>query len=205
MVETQIRARGVSDERVLAVVAEVPRHEFVAVPDQGSAYDDRPLPIGERQTISQPYMVAVMTEILALSGAERILEIGTGSGYQTAVLSRLAAEVFTIERIPALAVRARETLDRLGYRNVRYRVGDGSLGWPEEAPFQAVIVTAATPSIPPALLDQLAGTGILVAPVGERGMQELVSVRRERGLDRKKVHFSCTFVPLLGAEGFPEE
>ena len=193
------------DERVLAAMAETPRHEFL--PDEGraEAYADRPLPIGERQTISQPYMVASMTELLGLTGRERVLEIGTGSGYQTAVLARLAAEVLSVERIPALAARARETLSMLGVRNVRFRVGDGSAGWPEEAPFDAVLVTAAAPEVPRALLDQLADPGVLVAPVGDRIVQDLVHIRRERGRDRQDRHFKCVFVPLIGADGFRED
>jgi protein-L-isoaspartate(D-aspartate) O-methyltransferase len=205
MVATQLRARGVGDERVLAAMAEIPRHEFLPDGDRAEAYADRPLPIGERQTISQPYMVASMTALLGLTGGERVLEIGTGSGYQTAVLARLAAEVLSVERIPALSARARETLSRLGVRNVRFRVGDGSAGWPEEAPFDAVLVTAAAPEIPPALLDQLADPGLLVAPVGDRIVQDLVRVRRERGRDRHERHFKCIFVPLIGADGFRED
>jgi protein-L-isoaspartate(D-aspartate) O-methyltransferase len=205
MVETQLRARGVADERVLAAMAEVPRHWFLDDPSSADAYADRPLPIGERQTISQPYMVASMTELLGLTGAERVLEIGTGSGYQTAILSRLAAEVFTVERIATLSGRARAVLARLPATNVRLRVGDGTAGWPEEAPFDAVLVTAATPGVPPALLDQLADPGVLVAPVGDRIVQDLVRIRRERGRDRRETFFRCVFVPLVGADGFPED
>ncbi len=205
MVLTQIRGRGIRDERVIAAMLAVPRHRFVPEAGAHAAYDDRPLPIGDGQTISQPYMVAVMTELLALTGEERVLEIGTGSGYQTAVLSLLAREVFTIERKAVLAAAARTALSRLGADNVYYRVGDGSLGWPEQAPFDAVVVTAAAPDVPGSLLAGLAESGRLVAPVGERSVQDLVTVRRDHGRLVRSPCLRCIFVPLVGAEGYPEE
>ena len=175
MVETQIRARQIRDDRVLKVMETVPRHLFV---DEGlinQAYSDNPLPIGERQTISQPYIVALMTEALELKGRERILEIGTGSGYQTAVLAKLADRVFSIERVAVLATRARKILDRLSCYNVAIRVGDGSYGWKEEAPFDAIITTAAAPQVPQYLLEQLVPGGRLVVPVGGREVQTLIN------------------------------
>ena len=204
MVEKQIRRRGVRDPRVLEALLEVHRHEFVPPESQARAYGDHPLPIGADQTISQPYMVAVMTECLDLAPESRVLEIGTGSGYQTAVLATLAAEVFTVELLPELSARARLTLTRLGYDNIRYRVCDGSLGWPEMAPFDGIIVTAAAPQVPPALIRQLEDPGVLAAPIGGRGSQDLVTVRREKGQDVSRTHFKCSFVPLLGVEGFPD-
>jgi len=204
MVADQIRKRGVSDPRVLNAMRRVPRHEFIRGPHQVQAYEDHPVAIGESQTISQPYMVAVMTEHLGLAGHERVLEIGTGSGYQTAVLSTLARSIYTVERLPRLSARARTSLTFLGYDNVNYRVGDGSRGWPEEAPFAAILVTAAVPEAPPSLLDQLADPGVLVMPVGPRPLQELVTVHRKDGTDEKKSHFRCSFVPLIGLEGYPD-
>ncbi|HPW19037.1 MAG TPA: protein-L-isoaspartate(D-aspartate) O-methyltransferase [Candidatus Aminicenantes bacterium] len=196
MVETQIRARGVRDERVLGVMGKVPRHLFVPESLRRSAYADEPLPIGEGQTISQPYIVAYMTESLALEGGEKVLEIGTGSGYQTAVLAEIAGTVFTVEIVETLARRARTVLDGLGYANIHYRVGDGTAGWPEEAPFDAVIVTAAAATLPKALEDQLALGGRMIAPVGA-GAQELVLVRRERTGIRRESLLSVRFVPLV--------
>jgi protein-L-isoaspartate(D-aspartate) O-methyltransferase len=204
MVADQIRRRGVRDPRVLNALRRVPRHEFVPEARRKLAYEDHPVTIGESQTISQPYMVAAMTELLELGGPERVLEIGTGSGYQTAVLAELATEVFTIERLPRLSARARTTLTSLGYDNIEYRVCDGTRGWPEEAPFPAILVTAAAPEPPPSLLAQLADPGILVMPAGARGIQELLSIRRRDGEDVRHHHFRCSFVPLIGLEGFPD-
>jgi protein-L-isoaspartate(D-aspartate) O-methyltransferase len=204
MVAEQIRKRGVSDPRVLNAMRRVPRHEFIRGPQQAQAYEDHPVPIGESQTISQPYMVAVMTEHLRLAGHERVLEIGTGSGYQTAVLSMLAQSVYTVERLPRLSARARTTLTFLGYDNVQYRVGDGTQGWPEEAPFAGILVTAAAPEPPASLLAQLADPGILVMPAGPRAMQDLVTVHRKGGTDEVQTHFRCSFVPLIGLEGYPD-
>ncbi len=204
MVEKQIKRRGVRDPRVLDALRRVPRHEFVPPNRQKQAYDDHPLPIGEGQTISQPYMVAAMTELLELSPESRVLEVGTGSGYQAAVLAELAGRVFTIERDARLAARARSALTAAGYENLSYRVCDGTRGWPEEAPFDGIVITAAAPEVPPSLLDQLGDPGVLVAPVGSAGSQDLVSVRRSGGRDERTVHFRCAFVPLLGVEGFPD-
>lgn len=205
MVEEQIRRRGIRDPAVLAAMEAVPRHLFVPEAVRAAAYRDHAMAIGEGQTISQPYMVAVMTEALEVAPEHKVLEIGTGSGYQGAVLAHLAAEVFTIERIPSLAREAAATFAALGLRNVRTRVGDGSLGWPEEAPFQRILVTAAAPSLPPALLGQLdPDGGILVAPVGERHIQDAVRARRISDRYESEVLLGCRFVPLVGAEGWPE-
>ncbi|HBJ75975.1 MAG TPA: protein-L-isoaspartate O-methyltransferase [Syntrophaceae bacterium] len=207
MVETQIRARQIRDDRVLKVMETVPRHLFV---DEGlinQAYSDNPLPIGERQTISQPYIVALMTEALELKGRERILEIGTGSGYQTAVLAKLADRVFSIERVAVLATRARKILDRLSCYNVAIRVGDGSYGWKEEAPFDAIITTAAAPQVPQYLLEQLVPGGRLVVPVGGREVQTLYKLTRslENPAEMKKEDLGgCRFVSLIGESGWKE-
>ncbi|MCD6553707.1 MAG: protein-L-isoaspartate O-methyltransferase [Chloroflexi bacterium] len=204
MVRSQIEARGIRDPRVLAAMRQVPRHLFVPVHMRGSAYRDTPLPIGEGQTISQPYIVALMTEMLELTGEERVLEIGTGSGYQAAILGLLAREVYTVERLPHLARNAEEVLRQLGYTNVHIRVGDGTLGWPEHAPYEAIIVTAASPEVPSPLLDQLADGGRLVVPIGPRWTQTLVRVRREGDKFRKEYLTSVAFVPLVGEHGWDE-
>lgn len=205
MVDSQIRARGLRDERVLAAMEKIPRHLFVEPALVDQAYNDTPLPIGEGQTISQPYMVALMTEALALTGKEKVLEIGTGSGYQTAILAELAEQVFSIERIAPLAAAARKILDQLGYYNVAIRVGDGSLGWREEAPFDAIIVTAGAPRIPRPLVEQLAIGGRLVVPVGGRFTQELYRVTR-LSADPNDVETEalggCRFVDLVGEHGW---
>ncbi len=196
MVEQQIRARGVRDPRVLAAMAKVPRHLFVPESDRGLAYSDGPLPIGEGQTISQPYIVAYMTEALGLEGNEKVLEVGTGSGYQTAVLAELAAEVYTVEIIEALSLRARRDLAALGYGNIRFAVRDGTLGWPEMAPFDAIIVTAAAARIPGSLEGQLAPNGTMIVPVGT-DLQELFLVTKgEKGLTRERL-IPVRFVPLV--------
>lgn len=202
MVEEQIRRRGVADERVLDALVKLPRHEFVPPAESKRAYEDHPLPIGGGQTISQPYMVAAMTELLGLGGRERVLEIGTGSGYQTAVLAALAKRVFTIEKRSELAAHARSILTRMGLTNVDYRVADGSRGWPEEAPFDGILLTAAAPDAPEALVAQLADGGTLVAPLGARGVQELTTMKKTGTRIERRVHFRCSFVPLLGVEGF---
>ncbi len=204
MVERQMRQRGIRDPRVLAAVLAVPRHAFVPAEHIAAAYDDQPLPIGEGQTISQPYMVASMTEALQLSGSERVLEIGTGSGYQTAVLSLLAREVHTVENHPALSAAAQARLQRLGYHNVFFHVGDGTLGWPEAAPFDAIMVTAAAPLIPPPLLAQLAEDGRLLLPLGPAATQELVRIRRKGGETTTERLYPCRFVPLIGQYGWSE-
>jgi len=197
MVSEQIEARGVHDSRVLAAMRRVPRHEFVPFEQRPYAYEDRPLPIGHGQTISQPYIVAVMSEALELDGSEKVLEIGTGSGYQAAVLAQLAAEVYTIEIVEPLASRARSDLKRLGFENLHVRAGDGYRGWPEAAPFDAIIVTAAPDHIPQPLVDQLAVGGRLVIPVG-RMFQELVLLAKEAEGVRHEDLLAVRFVPMVG-------
>ncbi len=205
MVRRQIAARGVRSPRVLAAMVRVPRHRFVPDALSGAAYDDGPLPVGNGQTISQPFIVALMTEAVGLHRTARVLEVGTGSGYQTAVLAELVREVHTIERLPDLAAAARERLDALGYGAVHYQVGDGSLGWPEQAPFDAIIVTAAAPDVPSALLGQLADGGRLVAPVGGPVEQELIVQTRQGARLVTRRLGPVRFVPLLGAQGFGPE
>ena len=178
MVEEQILGRGVKDERVLAAMRKVPRHEFLPEAMRWRAYADNALPIGESQTMSQPYMVGLMTELLGLTGAERVLEIGTGSGYQAAVLAELCAKVYTVERVKALAENARAVLDRLGYRGVAIKVYDGTYGWKEMAPFDAIMVTAGSPEVPGPLVEQLKIGGRMVIPVGDRSGQRLMKVVR---------------------------
>jgi protein-L-isoaspartate(D-aspartate) O-methyltransferase len=196
MVESQIVARGVRDAKVLAALRKVPRHVFVPAGLAASAYDDEPLPIGEGQTISQPYIVAFMTEALALGPADRVLEVGTGSGYQTAVLAEIVREVYSIETVDVLAIRARATLDGLGYKNVVFRTGDGARGWSEKAPFDAILVAAAPDAVPAALREQLAVGGRMIIPVGT-SVQELVLVRRTpKGTEETRL-LSVRFVPLI--------
>jgi protein-L-isoaspartate(D-aspartate) O-methyltransferase len=198
MVAQQIRARGISDERVLAAMASVPRERFVPAELAASAYADRPLPIGAGQTISQPYVVAFMTEAARLRGGERVLEIGTGSGYQAAVLAEIAAEVYTIEIVPELGERARARLDELGTPNIRLRIGDGYRGWSEAAPFDAILVTAAPEVVPAPLLEQLAPGGRLIAPVGPSGDQQLLRLTRTNdGLKEERL-LPVRFVPMTG-------
>ncbi|MFL7809819.1 MAG: protein-L-isoaspartate(D-aspartate) O-methyltransferase [Anaerolineae bacterium] len=202
MVRRQIKGRRIQDELVLEAMRTVPRHRFVPPYVRGSAYRDAPLPIGEGQTISQPYVVAFMTAALQLSGGEKVLEIGTGSGYQAAVLALIAGEVISVERLPRLAEEARRTLAELGYDNVRVVVGDGTQGWPEEAPYDAIMVTAASPEVPAPLLQQLADGGRLVAPVGPRHTQQLVRVRREGEEFGREDLLGVAFVPLIGEHGW---
>ena len=197
MVEDQLAARGVGDARVLGAMRRVPRHRFVPESEAALAYADRPLPIGFDQTISQPYVVGFMTDALELDGEERVLEIGTGSGYQAAVLCELAREVWTIEIVPPLAERARETLEGLGYRNVHVRAGDGYLGWPEEAPFDAIMVTAAPDHVPRPLLDQLAIGGRMIVPVGDREQRLTLITRTAAGYSEREV-LPVRFVPMTG-------
>ncbi len=197
MVTEQLANRGVTDERVLAAMRRVPRHELVPERQRPHAYEDRPLRIGLGQTISQPYVVAAMSEAVALKGGEKVLEVGTGSGYQAAVLAELGASVYTIEIEPELAERARRDLERLGYQNVHVRAGDGYRGWPEEAPFDAIVVTAAPDHVPPALLEQLAVGGRMVLPVGNF-YQELLLLRKdEDGVHRRSL-MGVRFVPMRG-------
>lgn len=205
MVETQIKDRGISDLRVLNTMGAIPRHLFV---DEGlieQAYNDSPLPIGEHQTISQPYIVALMTQALELKGRERVLEIGTGCGYQTAVLASLADRVFSVERIASLAASARKILDKLNFYNVAIRVGDGSYGWREEAPFDAIITTAGAPEIPQYLVEQLAAGGRMVVPVGGRDVQTLYKLTRSAENPQeitKEDLGGCRFVSLIGESGW---
>jgi protein-L-isoaspartate(D-aspartate) O-methyltransferase len=202
MVARQIRARGILSPRLLEAMGTVARHEFVPATAQASAYSDEPLPIGGGQTISQPFMVALMTNALLLSGTERVLEVGGGCGYQAAVLSLLVQDVMIVELQPALASESRERLARLGYANVRVEEGDGSLGWAAGAPYDAILVSAAAPAIPPPLIDQLAEGGRLVIPVGGSDRQDLVRiVKRAGGLARESL-CGCRFVPLLGRHGW---
>jgi protein-L-isoaspartate(D-aspartate) O-methyltransferase len=202
MVEEQVRRRGVASLRVLEAMHSVPRHEFVPAEFQADSYADKPLPIGEGQTISQPFMVGAMTEALELTGSERVLEIGTGSGYQAAVLSMLALEVISIESHTSLALAAQERLAHLGYANVHVHNGDGSLGFADSAPYDAILITAAAPEIPPLLASQLCDGGRLVIPVGSQEDQELLQARKEGGVLHTRALFDCKFVPLLGRYGW---
>lgn len=203
MVEEQVIARGVRDQRVIEAMLKVPRHKFVEEALQAKAYQDAPLPIGERQTISQPYMVAVMSESLALNGSEKVLEVGTGSGYQAAVLALLADRVFSLERIPTLARRARKALDECRFTKVNIRVADGTQGWQEMAPFDAIIVTAGAPEVPQHYLEQLVVGGRLVIPVGDLESQVLTRVTRTGADDFKEEKMlGCRFVPLIGHHGW---
>ena len=205
MVDSQIRSRGIGDQRVLKVMETIPRHLFVDEALRDQAYNDNPLPIDERQTISQPYIVALMTEALNLKGNEKVLELGTGSGYQTAILAELAERVFSIERIASLASGARKILDSLNYYNVAIRVGDGTYGWKEESPFDAIIVTAGAPDIPKTLVEQLVVGGRLVIPIGGRHSQALIKLTRlsEDINDVKKEDLGgCRFVDLIGDHGW---
>ena len=205
MVEHQIRDRGIRDERVLAAMREVPRHLFVPKGYERAAYEDRPLPIGEGQTISQPYIVAVMTEQLGLAPQDRVLEIGSGSGYQAALLAGLAGTVISIERLEGVAEQARENLARAGVTGVRIVVGDGTEGYPPEAPYDAIIVTAASPGVPEPLIEQLAEGGRLIAPIGPRDCQDLVKlVKREGKVETIPLGGVC-FVPLIGQFGWRGE
>ena len=202
MVEEQLWGRGVRDPRVLAAMGRVPREEFISQEDFVNAYGDHPLPIGAGQTVSQPYIVAAMVEALELRPSDRVLEVGTGTGYEAAVLAELAAEIWTIERHEELAVKAREILARLGYANVHVIHGDGSLGLPQQAPFDKILVAAAAPQIPESLIAQLADGGRLVVPVGTRAEQQVHVVRKVGSEIVVTTHDLCRFVPLVGAEGW---
>jgi protein-L-isoaspartate(D-aspartate) O-methyltransferase len=202
MVERQIEARGVRNPRVLAAMREVPRHLFIPPPYDRSAYEDSPLPIGNGQTISQPYIVALMTELLKPEPNDIVLEIGTGCGYQSAVLANLVKKVTSIERIPAVADLARSNLTALGFSNIEIITTDGTLGYPENAPYNGIIITAATPSVPKPLLEQLAENGRLVAPVGGREVQELVVLSNHKGIISQELHGGVRFVPLIGEHGW---
>lgn len=203
MVETQIASRGIRDPGVLEAMREVPRHVFVPAELAGAAYHDRPLPIGHGQTISQPYIVALMTELLSLQPGDRVLEIGTGSGYQAAILAHLSAEVISIERIEPVAERARTLLSGIGIRNITIITGDGTEGYSPRAPYDGIIITASTPGIPPPLEKQLADGGRLVAPVGGRDMQELIRLIRHGEEIERESFGGVMFVPLIGRHGWP--
>lgn len=206
MVEAQIVSRGVKDRRLIEAMLKVPRHVFVEEAMAAQAYSDTPLPIGEKQTISQPYMVALMTELLDLSGKEKVLEIGTGSGYQAAILATLADRVYTVERIRPLALKARKALDSLGLLNVNIKISDGTIGWEEEAPFDAIIVTAGAPGVPEKLVEQLAPGGRLVIPVGNQFEQILVRVIKQEDCSLIKEDIAgCRFVKLVGKYGWGTE
>ncbi|MBS1112296.1 MAG: pcm [Nitrospirae bacterium] len=202
MVQTQLIPRGIRDRRVLDAMQKVPRHLFVDEAMQFKAYDDMALSIGENQTISQPYMVAIMTELLELKGDEKVLEIGTGSGYQAAILAELAKEVFSVERIASLAGLAEERLHAIGYTTIHIKIDDGTLGWLEESPFDRIIVTAGAPKVPEPLTGQLSENGILVAPVGDRFSQQLVKMQKIKGTIMEEFHTPCVFVPLIGKHGW---
>ena len=205
MVEEQIVARGIKDQRVIAAMGKVPRHLFVEEALQSQAYSDHPLPIGEKQTISQPYMVALMTEALELTGKEKVLEIGTGSGYQTAILAECAAKVFSIERIRSLAIKARKLLLELGYFNIEVKFSDGTFGWLEEASFDAIMVTAGAPDIPQPLIDQLKVGGRMAIPVGDTYVQDLMRIQKTGDGIRKENYGGCRFVRLIGKYGWEKE
>jgi len=204
MIELQLRRRGIQDERVLEAMFRVPRHEFVPSAYVSAAYDDRPLPIGESETISQPYIVAVMTQASRVEAGDRALEIGAGAGYQAAVLAYLGAKVYTVERNAKLAQAARERLKRLGYENVEVITGDGSEGYAPAAPYQVILVTAAAPRVPETLLDQLAEAGRLVIPVGDLHHQTLFVITRRGNEISQEALDPCQFVPLIGKHGWPE-
>jgi len=205
MVESQLRQRGIRDERLLAAMSKVPRHEFVSQQNWNEAYADHPIPIAEKQTTSQPYMIAAMVQAAEIKPEDRVLEIGAGSGYQTAVLAELASQVFAVERYASLAETAQKTLERLGYRNAKIVTGDGSLGLAEAAPFDAIIVSAAAPRIPQALIDQLAVGGRLLITVGEADQQVLqLAQRNADGNITVRTLEGCRFVPLIGEQGFVE-
>ena len=205
MVEEQILGRGIKDLSVMEVLSRVPRHLFVNSSLQHRAYGDCPLPIGENQTISQPYIVALMTQALDLKGEERVLEIGTGSGYQTAILAELAAQIFTIERVKPLVKKTKELLEGLKYKNIVFKTFDGTYGWRDQSPFDAILISAATPSIPKSLIEQLADKGRLVAPVGERESQDLIVLNKNGNKVMERKIGSCKFVPLIGKFAWSEE
>src|SRR5512136_1095202 len=205
MVEEQITSRGIKDSKLIAAMKKIPRHLFVEEALQNQAYTDHPLPIGEKQTISQPYMVALMTEALLLTGKERILEIGTGSGYQTAILAELSEKVFSIERIRPLAIRARKLVYELSYFNIEIKIFDGTFGWKEESPFDAIMVTAGSPDIPQPLINQLTIGGRLVIPVGDALVQDLFRVTRTEEGVKKEDLGGCRFVKLIGKYGWEAE
>jgi protein-L-isoaspartate(D-aspartate) O-methyltransferase len=204
MVKNQLMARDIKDERVLQAMGKIPRHLFIQEALAGEAYNDHPVPIGEKQTISQPYIVALMTEALELKGSENTLEIGTGSGYQTAILAELSSRVYTIERIKSLLVKARKLLAKLGYNNILFKAFDGTLGWKEYAPFDAIMVTAGSPNVPEPLKEQLADNGRMIIPVGDRYTQELIKITRKGDNFEQAGLGGCRFVNLIGVHGWKE-
>ena len=204
MVKTQLIPRGINDKRVLQAMGKIPRDRFIEEALKGEAYNDHPLPIGHKQTISQPYIVALMTEAIELTGNERTLEIGTGSGYQTAILAELSEKVYTVERIKSLLVKSRNILAELGYNNILFKAFDGTLGWKEYEPYDAIIVTAGAPNVPQPLLDQLAEGGRLIIPVGNRFSQELIKMTKKRGRYIQKNLGGCRFVDLIGVHGWKD-
>jgi protein-L-isoaspartate(D-aspartate) O-methyltransferase len=204
MVEEQLVERGINDLRLLEVVSRVPRHLFVQESLQHRAYGDTPLPIGENQTISQPYIVGAMTEALHLKGEERVLEIGTGSGYQTAIIAELCRQVFTIERLNNLSRKAQNVLESLNYMNIVFKMFDGTYGWPDQAPFDAILITASAPEIPGSLVKQLGDGGRLVAPIGEADKQKLVVLTKNGDRVSRRDLGDCKFVPLIGKYGWPQ-
>ena len=204
MIKNQLIPKGITDNRVLHAIAKVHRHVFIEEAIAGEAYSDHPLPIGHKQTISQPYIVALMTQILKLKGTEKVLEIGTGSGYQTAILAELAEKVYTIERIRPLMEKARYLLNSLDYTNILFKYYDGTLGWQQYAPFDAIIVTAGAPQIPEHLVEQLAEGGRMVVPVGGKTSQELIEIVKAKNSYRAVKHGGCRFVDLIGAHGWKE-
>ena len=204
MVKNQLIARGIKDERILRVMDKIPRHLFIENALYGEAYNDHPVPIGEKQTISQPYIVALMTEALELKGDEKTLEIGTGSGYQTAILAELSSRVYTIERIKSLLGNARKLLSQLGYDTILFKAFDGTLGWKEYAPFDAIMVTAGAPHLAKPLIDQLADNGRMIIPVGDRYSQELIKIVRKGKEFKQKSLGGCRFVNLIGAHGWSD-
>lgn len=204
MVKTQLIPRGINDKRVLEAIGKIPRDRFIEEALKGEAYNDHPLPIGHKQTISQPYIVALMTEALGMIGKEKTLEIGTGSGYQTAILAELSEKVYTVERIRSLLVKSRNILAELGYNNILFKAFDGTLGWKEYEPYDAIIVTAGAPNVPQPLLDQLAEGGRLIIPVGNRFSQELIKMTKKRGKYIQKNLGGCRFVDLIGVHGWKD-
>lgn len=204
MVEEQLIRRGISDEKVLAAFRKVPREKFVPMDYQQNAYDDYPIPIGENQTISQPYMVALMTQCLEFRGGEKVLEIGTGSGYQMAILAEIAGKVYSVERLEGLAKRSQGTLSALGYKNCKIKTGDGTLGWEENAPYDGIIVTAGAPAVPQSLVRQLKDGGRLVVPVGGGVGQVLTVIEKKGKAVTSREVCGCVFVPLIGKEGWQE-
>lgn len=205
MVQEQLEARGITDKRLLEAFRKVPRHLFVPQELQREAYEDHPIPIGCGQTVSQPYMVALMVQLLRLQGHERVLEIGAGSGYQLTILAELALEAYSVERLPELATHALRRLEQLGYLNVHLTSGNGSLGWPEHAPYDGIVVAAGAPTMPQPLIDQLGDGGRLVIPVGSHQAQTLTVVEKRGNELRVTEVTSCVFVPLIGEQGWPQE